>query len=36
MVTSASDNLSHTDNSYDLADFKSPEPRVEPTRRRKK
>merc|ERR1711997_1251506 len=36
MVTSASDNLSHTDNSYDLADFKSPEPRVEPTGRRKK
>ena len=36
MVTSASDNLSHTDNSYDLADFKSPESRVEPHRRRKK
>merc|ERR1712037_320272 len=36
MVTSASDNLSETDNSYDLADFKSPESRVEPHRRRKK
>ena len=36
MVTSASDNLSETDNSYDLNDFKSPESRVEPHRRRKK
>merc|ERR1712183_865040 len=36
MVTSASDNLPETDNSYDLADFKSPESRVEPHRRRKK
>ena len=38
MVTSASDSLSQTDNSYDLADFKSPDPesRVEPYRRRKK
>merc|ERR1712183_889972 len=35
-VTSASDNLPETDNSYDLADFKSPESRVEPHRRRKK
>ena len=36
MVTSASDNLSEIDNSYDLSDFKSPESRVEPHRRRKK
>merc|ERR1712183_91075 len=36
MVTSASDNLPETDNSYDLADFKSPESRGEPHRRRKK
>jgi len=37
MVTSASDNLpDETDNSFDLADFKSPESRVEPHRRRKK
>ena len=36
MVTSASDNLSETDNSYDLSDFKAPESRVEPHRRRKK
>ena len=35
METSASDNIPETD-SYDMADFKSPEARVEPYRRRKK
>ena len=33
--TSASDDLSEIE-SYDMADFKSPEARVEPYRRRKK
>ena len=35
MESSASDDLHDTD-SYDMADFKSPEARVEPYRRRKK